>query len=236
MSADIDAMPSKGRRSFLEVLWVFLRLGVTSFGGPIAHLGYFRAEFVERRKWLDEAAYTDIIALCQFLPGPASSQVGIILGMLRAGLAGGFAAWLGFTMPSALALIAFAYGVGSLGDISHVAWLHGLKIVAVAVVAQAVWGMAQSLCPDRERATLAVAATLLTLAIPSAAGQIGAIVAGGVIGWRFLPSTNNAKAAPLAIPVGRATRNCFSHSVCLIAFRAAAARNGNLRSHNRAYQ
>ena len=178
---------------------------MTSFGGPIAHLGYFRAEFVERRKWLDEAAYTDIIALCQFLPGPASSQVGIILGMLRAGLAGGFAAWLGFTMPSALALIAFAYGVGSLGDISHVAWLHGLKIVAVAVVAQAVWGMAQSLCSDRERATLAVAATLLTLAIPSVAGQIGAIVAGGVIGWRFLPSTNNAKAAPLAIPVGRAS-------------------------------
>ena len=167
MSADIDAIPCKGRRSFLEVLWAFLRLGVTSFGGPIAHLGYFRAEFVERRKWLDEAAYTDIIALCQFLPGPASSQVGIILGMLRAGLLGGFAAWLGFTMPSALALIAFAYGVGGLGDLSHVAWLHGLKIVAVAVVAQAVWGMAQSLCPDRERATLAVAATLLTLAIPS---------------------------------------------------------------------
>ena len=163
MSVDIEATPYKGRRSFLEVLWVFLRLGVTSFGGPIAHLGYFRAEFVERRNWLDEAAYTDIIALCQFLPGPASSQVGIILGMLRAGLPGGFAAWLGFTMPSALALIAFAYGVGSLGDISHVAWLHGLKIVAVAVVAQAVWRMAQSLCPDRERVTLAVAATLAHL-------------------------------------------------------------------------
>ena len=205
MGANIDATSSKGRRSFLEVLWVFLRLGVTSFGGPIAHLGYFRAEFVERRKWLDEAAYSDIIALCQFLPGPASSQVGIILGMVRAGLPGGFAAWLGFTIPSALALIAFAYGVGSLGDISHVAWLHGLKIVAVAVVAQAVWRMAQSLCPDRGRVTLAVAATLLTLAIPSATGQIGAIVAGGIIGWRFLPGMNNAKAAPLAIPVGRRT-------------------------------
>jgi chromate transporter len=204
MSADIDVTSSKGRRSFLEVLWVFLRLGVTSFGGPIAHLSYFRTEFVERRKWLDEAAYSDIIALCQFLPGPASSQIGIILGMLRAGLPGGFAAWLGFTMPSALALVAFAYGVGSLGDISHVAWLHGLKIVAVAVVAQAVWRM-QSLCPDRERVTLGVAATLLTLAIPSATGQIGAIVAGGVIGWRFLPSINNAKAASLAIPVGRAS-------------------------------
>jgi chromate transporter len=169
MSADIDAMPSKERRSFLEVLWAFLRLGVTSFGGPIAHLGYFRAEFVERRKWLDEAAYTDIIALCQFLPGPASSQAGIILGMLRAGLTGGLAAWLGFTMPSALALVAFAYGVGSLGDVSHVVGLHGLKIVAV--VAQAVWGMARNLCPDRERATIAVAAMLLTFVIPSASGQ-----------------------------------------------------------------
>ena len=205
MSGDRVATPATERRSFFEVLWAFLRLGVTSFGGPIAHLGYFRAEFVERRKWLDEAAYTDIIALCQFLPGPASSQVGIILGMSRAGLPGGFAAWLGFTMPSALALVAFAYGVDSLGDISHVAWLHGLKIVAVAVVAQAVWGMARSLCPDRERATLAVAATLLTLAVPSASGQIAAILAGGVIGWRFLPGMNNAEAAPLAIPVGRAT-------------------------------
>ncbi len=204
MRADSDVEPPEGPR-FFEVLLAFLRLGVTSFGGPIAHLGYFRAEFVERRKWLDEAAYTDIIALCQFLPGPASSQVGIILGMLRAGLPGGFAAWLGFTLPSALALVAFAYGVGGLGDISHVAWLHGLKIVAVAVVAQAVWGMARSLCPDRERATLAVAATLLTLAIPSASGQIGAILGGGVIGWRFLPSTYNASAAPLAIPIGRAT-------------------------------
>jgi chromate transporter len=203
MSAPTGAAPSKGSRSLLEVLGVFLRLGLTSFGGPIAHLSYFRSEFVERRKWLDEAAYTDIIALCQFLPGPASSQVGIILGMSRAGLAGGLAAWLGFTLPSALALIAFAYGVDALGDISHVAWLHGLKIVAVAVVAQAVWGMARNLCPDRERATIAVAATLLTLAVPSAVGQIGAIVAGAVIGWLFLSRANKATAKPLAIPVGR---------------------------------
>ena len=144
------------RGSLLEVLLVFLRLGVTSFGGPVAHLGYFRAEFVERRKWLDEAAYVDIVALCQFLPGPASSQVGITLGTLRAGLPGALAAWFGFTMPSAVAMVAFGYGVAELGDISHVPWLHGLKIVAVAVVAQAVWGMARTLCPDRERATLAV--------------------------------------------------------------------------------
>jgi chromate transporter len=193
------------RRAVAEVLWVFLRLGLTSFGGPVAHLGYFRAECVQRRKWLDEDAYSDVIALCQFLPGPASSQVGIVLGMARAGMAGGLAAWLGFTMPSALALVAFAYGVGGLGDISHIPWLHGLKIVAVAVVAQAVWGMARSLCPDRERMTLAVAATLLTLAAPSAVGQIGAIVAGGLVGWLFLPGGNGGRAAPLAIPVGRAT-------------------------------
>ncbi len=205
MTADFEATPYKGRRGFLEVLWVFLRLGVTSFGGPIAHLGYFRAEFVERRKWLDEAAYSDIVALCQFLPGPASSQVGIILGMLRAGFSGGVAAWLGFTMPSALALVAFAYGVGRLGDLSHVAWLHGLKIVAVAVVAQAVWGMARNLCPDRERATIAAAATLLALAVPSAGGQIGAIVAGGVIGWLFLSGGDNGATIPLAIPVSRRT-------------------------------
>ncbi|HEY8162871.1 MAG TPA: chromate efflux transporter [Methylocystis sp.] len=203
MTADIAATPSKGGRAFLEVLGVFLRLGVTSFGGPIAHLGYFRSEFVERRKWLDEAAYSDIVALCQFLPGPASSQVGIILGMLRAGLAGGLAAWLGFTMPSALALVAFAYGVGRLGDLSHVAWLHGLKIVAVAVVAQAVWGMARNLCPDRERATIAVAAMLLTLAVPSAGGQIGAIVAGGVIGWLLLAGGSSGGTTPLAVPIGR---------------------------------
>lgn len=203
MAAGVEATPDRERRALLEVLWVFLRLGVTSFGGPIAHLGYFRAEFVERRKWLDEAAYSDIVALCQFLPGPASSQVGIVLGMLRAGFSGGLAAWLGFTMPSALALVAFAYGVGRLGDLSHVAWLHGLKIVAVAVVAQAVWGMARNLCPDRERATIAVAATLLTLAVPSASGQIGAIAAGGVIGWLFLSGANNGAAIPLAVPVGR---------------------------------
>lgn len=192
-------------RSCREVFTVFLRLGVTSFGGPIAHLGYFRAEFVERRKWLDEAAYSDIVALCQFLPGPASSQVGIILGMMRGGLAGGLAAWAGFTLPSALILIAFAYGVGRLGDLSQVAWLHGLKIVAVAVVAQAVWGMARALCPDRERATMAVGAALLVLAIPSAAGQIGAIVAGGLVGRFVLSGANDAPATPLAAPVGKKT-------------------------------
>ena len=203
VSEEVVETGAARRASFLEVLLVFLRLGVTSFGGPVAHLGYFRAEFVERRKWLDEVAYVDIVALCQFLPGPASSQVGITLGMLRAGLPGALAAWFGFTMPSAVAMIAFGYGVAELGDISHVPWLHGLKIVAVAVVAQAVWGMARSLCPDRERATLAAGAAVLALAEPSAAGQIGAIVAGGLIGWWLFPEASGNKAAPLAVNIGR---------------------------------
>ena len=187
-----------------EVFSVFLRLGLTSFGGPVAHLSYFRAELVERRKWLDEKAYADIVALCQFLPGPASSQVGIVLGMMRAGLLGGLAAWAGFTLPSALALILFADGLGRIGDMSHVAWLHGLKIVAVAVVAQAVWGMAKNLCPDRERASFAVAAAVLTLTFPSAGGQIGAILAGGLAGWRFLPAAAvDGAHRPLLIPMSR---------------------------------
>jgi chromate transporter len=190
--------------SAAEVFRVSLRLGLTSFGGPVAHLGYYRAEYVERRKWLDEAAYADIVALCQFLPGPASSQVGMSIGILRAGLAGAFAAWLGFTLPSALAMILFGYGVTRFGDLSGAAWLHGLKIVAVAVVAQAVWGMARSLCPDKERGSIAVGAAILALAVPSALGQVGAIVIGGLIGWGLLADAAVARPqAPLAIQLPR---------------------------------
>jgi len=170
-----------------EVLWVFTKLGFTSFGGPIAHLGFFRTEFVQRRRWVDEDHYADVVALSQFLPGPASSKVGIILGTLRAGIPGALAAWIGFTMPSAVALILFGYGVTAFSGLGGAAWLHGLKIVAVAVVAQAVWGMAKNLCPDRERATIAVAAAALALAMPSTAGQVGAIVLGGLMGWWRLP-------------------------------------------------
>src|SRR5215470_15481295 len=178
-------MPRKARDrpgSAVEVLLAFLKLGLTSFGGPIAHLGYFRAEFVERRRWLDERAYADLVALCQFLPGPASSQVGFSLGLMRAGYLGGLAAWVAFTLPSAVALLLFAYGATALtGEIGS-GLLHGLKLVAVAIVAQAVWGMARTLCPDRERASIALVAALVILLSSSSIAQIGAIVFGAIAG------------------------------------------------------
>ena len=164
-----------------EVLRAFLKLGLTSFGGPIAHLGYFRAEFVERRRWLDDKSYSDLVALCQFLPGPASSQVGMALGLQRAGWLGALAAWAGFTLPSAIALVLFAFGVARWSGVADSGAVHGLKVAAVAVVAQAVWGMARSLCPDRLRAGIAVAAALLVLAVPGAVGQVAAIVLGGLV-------------------------------------------------------
>lgn len=171
-----------GRGRFFEVLLAFLKLGMTSFGGPIAHLGYFRTEFVERRKWLDDQSYSDLVALCQFLPGPASSQVGMALGLGRSGWCGALAAWIGFTLPSAVALILFAIGLSHWAGIAQSGAIHGLKVVAVAVVAQAVWGMAKSLCPDRPRAGVAVVSALLVLAVPSAIGQIAAIIFGGMVG------------------------------------------------------
>lgn len=186
----------------LEVLTVATRLGLTSFGGPIAHLGYFRDEYVARRKWLDEQTYGDLVALCQFLPGPASSQVGIAVGIFRAGLAGGLAAWLGFTLPSAVALVLFGLGIRGL-DLSGVGWLHGLKVAAVAVVAQAVWGMARSLCPDRERATIAILAALAVSAWPTAGGQVLVIVLAGVVGWRLLPGSDGSSISLVRVPIGR---------------------------------
>jgi chromate transporter len=191
-----------GVRQVVEVFWVALRLGLTSFGGPIAHLGYFREEYVVRRRWLDEATYADLVALCQFLPGPASSQVGIAVGMTRAGILGGIAAWLGFTMPSAIALIGFAYGVAHIGDVAATGWLHGLKVVAVAVVAHAVWGMARNLAPDRPRATLAVLAAVALLLWQTPMSQIAVILVGGLIGWRMLTAVN-LTAPPLGSPVPR---------------------------------
>ena len=196
---------STRQSSAFEVLAVFTRLGLTSFGGPVAHLGYFRDEFVHRRKWLDDKSYADLVALCQFLPGPASSQVGIAVGLLRAGYPGALAAWIGFTLPSAIALVLFAYGVSAFGDALGSGWLRGLKVVAVAVVAQAVLGMMRTLAPDRERATLAVAAAVVVLAVPSAWGQIGAIVLGGVVGIALLRGEVAAEQAPLPLRVSRTT-------------------------------
>lgn len=173
---------SNSRLKLLNVFLIALRLGVTSFGGPVAHIGYFREEYVGRRKWLDDKSFTDLVALCQLLPGPASSQLGIAIGTLRAGKLGGAMAWLGFTMPSALILIAFAYGVGEVEDVVNSEWLHGLKLAVVAIVALAVWSMAGSLWTDRRRATLGIAATVFMLVMPGALWQIAVIVIGGLAG------------------------------------------------------
>lgn len=215
-------MPSQ-RGPAREVFATFLRLGLTSFGGPVAHLGYFRAELVERRHWLGERAYADLVGLCQFLPGPASSQVGFALGLMRGGWLGGMAAWAGFTLPSAVLLALFAYGAGSLADsVAGAGLLHGFKLVAVAVVAQAVWGMARSLCPDRERASIATVAAVLVLFTPTAVGQVGAIVLGAIAGL-WLSRTMVGQAArgeaadlvpeALALPVSRRVG-----AACLVLF------------------
>lgn len=174
------------RDKIIEIFLLFLRLGLTSFGGPIAHLGYFRGEFVERRKWLSEDAYADLVAMCQFLPGPASSQVGMAIGLTRGGYAGMFAAWVGFTLPSAILMTVFAYGVSIWDDALDSGWLHGLKVAAVAVVAVAVLGMARSLAPDRPRASLAVGAMVLALMIPGVWGQLSALLIAGLFGAAFL--------------------------------------------------
>jgi chromate transporter len=187
-----------------EVFRVFLKLGLTSFGGPVAHLGYFREELVVRRKWIDEASYVDLVALCQFLPGPASSQVGFSLGILRGnGLLGGLAAWLGFTMPSALILLAFALGAAAFTGPLAEGFLHGLKLVAVAVVAQAVWGMTRTLTPDRARAMIALAATAVLVIVEGSFGQIAAIALGAVAGLRLCRGEAAARSGRLRFPVSR---------------------------------
>ena len=198
----MDSTAGSRLRAVFGVFWVALKLGLTSFGGPIAHIGYFRDEYVGRRKWVDERTYADVVALCQVLPGPASSQVGMSIGIMRAGLAGGVAAWLGFTLPSAAALIAFALSVGSL-DIAGAGWVHGLKIVAVPVVAAAVWGMAKTLTPDRPRIVIAIAGAIAVLAIGTAWGQVAVIAAAAVVGWRFLRSGQEARAFEARVPVSR---------------------------------
>uniref|UniRef100_UPI0038D04C75 chromate efflux transporter n=1 Tax=Limobrevibacterium gyesilva TaxID=2991712 RepID=UPI0038D04C75 len=201
--AESVTRPALAGGSAAEVFAAFLKLGLTSFGGPVAHLGYFRNEFVVRRQWLDERAYADLVALCQFLPGPASSQVGMAIGLSRAGYLGALAAWTAFTLPSAIALVLFAYGMATAGDALGSGWLHGLKVAAVAVVALAVLGMARSLAPDRARATLAVLAAVITLAVPSAVGQVGAILLGGAAGIAFLRGGAPSDHVSLPLSVSR---------------------------------
>ena len=199
----VPAAPAATPGTAREVLRVSTKLGLTSFGGPIAHLGYFHEEYVTRQKWIDEESYADIVALCQFLPGPASSQVGIAIGLVRAGVRGALAAWAGFTLPSALAMLAFAYGVSLFGDVLDSGWLHGLKIVAVAVVSQAVWGMAVNLTPDRARVSVAIVAAVTVLAWSSALSQILVIVVAGLIGWRLLPRGAALPIHPLRVAISR---------------------------------
>jgi chromate transporter len=192
------------RGSPTEVFQVFLKLGLTSFGGPIAHLGYFRDELVVRRKWIDEAGYADLVALCQFLPGPASSQVGFALGVLRGnGLLGGLAAWIAFTLPSALVLFAFAVGAAAFSGPAAEGILQGLKLIAAAVVAQAIWGMAKSLTPDRERAAIALAAVALVVFVGGSFGQIGAIALGAIAGLWLCRDGSPALSGHLSFPVSR---------------------------------
>jgi len=214
------------RESAFTVFMVFLKLGFTSFGGPIAHLGYFREEFVNRRKWITDRAYADLVALCQFTPGPASSKVGIGIGLSQAGLPGAFAAWLAFTAPSSLALILFGFGVIALGDRFDLGWLHGLLVVAVAVVAQAVWGMARNLTPDAPRVTLAALAAIVVLIWPTPLGFVGAIVAGGIAGWLLLKANVDEEHVAIGANVSRtagiaALTLFFGLLVALPALRAA---------------
>ncbi|MBE7375577.1 chromate efflux transporter [Pseudomonas lopnurensis] len=190
------------QRNAWAVFLVFLRLGLTAFGGPVAHLGYFRDEFVQRRRWLDERSYADLVALCQFLPGPASSQVGLAVGLVRAGYRGALAAWAGFTLPSALLLTLFALGIAWAEALPD-GVLQGLKIVAVAVVAQAVWGMARTLCPDAPRIAMALGAASTALLLPFIWGQVGVIVLAGLIGLLLLRPELKGEHAALPIAIGR---------------------------------
>ena len=199
--ADAGPAPSEGPG---EVFRVFLKLGLTSFGGPIAHLGYFRAEFVERRRWLTEQSFADFVALAQFLPGPASSQTGFGIGLLRGGLLGGLAAWAGFTLPSAILMTLFAYGSGSIaGSSIGSGLLHGLKLAAVAIVAQAVMGMARTLCPDRARASIATVALVVMLVAPWSILQLGVIIAGGLAGLLICKASAEVAGDIQAVPLAR---------------------------------
>lgn len=216
MQAEKQAVPGEHRKgkagALLEILFVSAQLGLTSFGGPVAHLGYFHNEYIRRRRWMDERNYADLVALCQFLPGPASSQVGIGIGMVRAGWLGGIVAWLGFTLPSVLALVAFAFLLQGY-DFAGAGWIHGLKIVAVAIVAQAILGMGQKLTPDRERVAIAVIAASVTLSWQTGYSQILTIAVAGIAGLWLSRHSSTENVTNLPIPIRRS-----SGIVCLALF------------------
>lgn len=239
----VQGMASPDRRveaGAWAVFRVFLRLGLTSFGGPIAHLGYFRDEFVARRGWLSESEYAELIALCQFLPGPASSQVGMAIGLSRAGIRGAVAAWCGFTLPSAVLMVLFALGLTQWGAALPADALHGLKLVAVAVVAQAVWGMARLFCTDSTRVLLAAAATVLVLWWPQAWVQVGVIVLGAVVGLALRRAAGSAEGGGLAVSLstrtGLAMLACFLALLLLSPLAAQHSSSSSLRVFDAFYR
>lgn len=194
-SSDQGGASERPRSPLAEVCAAFLKLGLISFGGPIAHLGYFHGEFVVRRKWISDPAFADLVALCQFLPGPASTQVVFAIGMRRAGVLGALAASLFFVLPSAMLMMAFGYGVTAFAGVEHAGWVHGLKLAAVAIVAQAVWGMWQKLCPDRPRITICLVAAVLLIVAPGAWTQVGVIGVGALAGWAIFRRTAHPPAS-----------------------------------------
>jgi chromate transporter len=233
LSAGVERPPDTDQQmksSSVEILLVFLRLGFSCFGGPIAHLGYFRAEFVERRQWLSDKAYADLVALSQFLPGPASSQTGFGIGLLRGGWLGGLAAWTGFTLPSAALMLAFASGARHLSASRYgEGILHGLQLAAVAIVAQAVWGMARSFCIDRTRAAIATVSLLALLLAPFSWSQLGAITAGGLAGWCFCKTSVDRPSGGGVAPITRSAGvACLLLFAALLAIAFLPLRSGSL--------
>lgn len=208
----MDEKKNRGVRSLVEILLVSTRLGFTSFGGPVAHLGYFHNEYIQRRKWMDEKSYADLIALCQFLPGPASSQVGIGIGVMRAGLLGGIVSFIGFTLPSVIALIIFALILQGL-DVADAGWIHGLKIVAVAVVAHAILGMAKNLTPDLKRKTIALLALVTTLLWQTAFTQVGVILLAGLLGFQLYKQHSESEDSDIRVPISK-----WFATFCLVLF------------------
>ncbi|XGA81028.1 chromate efflux transporter [Halomonas sp. CH40] len=224
-SADQSVASQGGRKK--EVFKAFLLLGLSSFGGPVAHLGYFRHEFVQRRQWLNEKAYADLVALCQFLPGPASSQVGFALGLMRAGPWGAALAWLAFTLPSAILLLVFALGAAWLDGPLAQGLVSGLKITAVAIVAHAVWGMARNLCPDKTRTGIALAGVFAVLLIHGPLGQISAILVGSLAGWLLCREATESLSEPLTFDISRRVGlialGLFAALLCLLPLAASSA-------------